>query len=141
MFLDSLRIQGFRRFEDICLRFKNGLNVIVGPNNSGKTAVVDALRVLLSASDEGNIRLTELDLHQKRDGTKATEATFTFVFRGLSETEEADFVTALVPVKDGTGKILEYEAKFSVRYSQTDAGGRLRLRRWVGEHEENLLLD
>lgn len=139
MFLDSLRIQGFRRFEDICLRFKNGLNVIVGPNNSGKTAVVDALRVLLSASDEGNIRLTELDLHQKRDGTKATEATFTFVFRGLSETEEADFVTALVPVKDGTGKILEYEAKFSVRYSQTDAGGRLRLRRWVGEHEENLL--
>ncbi|MEE8614364.1 MAG: AAA family ATPase [Roseateles sp.] len=57
MYLDSLRVQGFRRFDDISLRFKNGLNVIVGPNNAGKTAVVDALRVLLSASDEGSIRL------------------------------------------------------------------------------------
>jgi|GEM_PF-1027071 glycine hydroxymethyltransferase len=74
MYLDSLRVQGFRRFDDISLRFKNGLNVIVGPNNAGKTAVVDALRVLLSASDEGSIRLTELDLHQKKDGTKAEKA-------------------------------------------------------------------
>ena len=63
MYLYELRIQGFRRFADIQFRFKNGLNVIVGPNNAGKTAVVDALRVLLSASDEGNLRLTELDLH------------------------------------------------------------------------------
>jgi putative ATP-dependent endonuclease of the OLD family len=37
------------RFEDLRLRFQNGLNVIVGPNNIGKTAVVDALRVLLVA--------------------------------------------------------------------------------------------
>lgn len=35
MYLYELRIQGFRRFEDLRLRFKNGLNVIVGPNNAG----------------------------------------------------------------------------------------------------------
>ena len=72
MYLYELRIQGFRRFEDLRLRFKNGLNVIVGPNNAGKTAVVDALRVLLSASDEGNLRLTELDLHVASDGIRGT---------------------------------------------------------------------
>ena len=72
MCLYELRIQGFRRFEDLRLRFKNGLNVIVGPNNAGKTAVVDALRVLLSASDEGNLRLTELDLHVASDGIRGT---------------------------------------------------------------------
>lgn len=139
MYLYELRIQGFRRFDDLCLRFKNGLNVIVGPNNAGKTAVVDALRVLLSASDEGNLRLTELDLHIAADGTQRPEATFTFTFRGLSADEEADFMTALRPRKGDDGKLIEYEAQFTVQYTQTEPGNRLKLRRWVGDHPENLL--
>ena len=91
MYLKTLRIQGFRRFNDLSLNFKDGLNVIVGPNNAGKTAVVDALRVLLAASDEGNLRLTELDLHEAPGGPPSPSATFTFVFSGLSEQNEADF--------------------------------------------------
>ena len=139
MHLYELRIQRFRRFNDLTLRFKNGLNVIVGPNNAGKTAVVDALRVLLSASDEGNLRLTELDLHQTADGTKSTDAKFTFLFRGLDIHQEADFMTALRPLNDAAGELIEYEAQFTVQYTQTEPGGRLKLRRWVGDHPENLL--
>lgn len=139
MYLYELRIQGFRRFEDLRLRFKNGLNVIVGPNNAGKTAVVDALRVLLSASDEGNLRLSELDLHVASDGTKSPEATFTFTFRNLSTDQEADFITALRPRQGDDGQLIEYEAQFTVQYTRTEPGSRLKLRRWVGEHPENLL--
>jgi putative ATP-dependent endonuclease of the OLD family len=139
MYLYELRIQGFRRFADIKLRFKNGLNVIVGPNNAGKTAVVDALRVLLSASDEGNLRLTELDLHVADDGALSPEATFTFIFRGLSEDEEADFMTALRPRNDAEGKLIEYEACITVQYTRTEPGNRLKLKRWVGEHPENVM--
>lgn len=139
MHLHELRIQGFRRFADLTIRFKNGLNVIVGPNNAGKTAVVDALRVLLSASDEGNLRLTELDLHVAADGAQSSEATFTFVFRGLSEDEEADFMTALRPRNGADGTLIEYEACFTVQYSRTEPGSRLKLKRWVGEHPENVM--
>lgn len=139
MYLYELRIERFRRFNDLTLRFKNRLNVIVGPNNAGKTAVVDALRVLLSASDEGNLRLTELDLHQAADGTKSTDAKFTFLFRGLDIHQEADFMTALRPLNDAAGKLIEYEAQFAVQYTQIEPGGRLKLRRWVGDHPENLL--
>lgn len=140
MYLKTLRIQGFRRFDDLSLNFKDGLNVIVGPNNAGKTAVVDALRVLLAASDEGNLRLTELDLHEKPGGATSPTATFTFVFSDLSEQNEADFANALVPVKDSDGKkILSYDARFSVQYTHAELGGRLRLRRWVGQHEENVM--
>lgn len=139
MHLKSLRIQGFRRFNELTLFFREGLNVIVGPNNVGKTAVVDALRVLLAASDEGNLRLTELDLHQKSTGERSTAATFTFVFSGLSEEHEADFMTALIPVKDGGGAIIAYDAQFTVQYTQVELGGRLRLRRWVGLREENVM--
>jgi putative ATP-dependent endonuclease of the OLD family len=139
MYLYELRIQGFRRFNDLSLRFKNGLNVIVGPNNAGKTAVVDALRVLLSASDEGNLRLTELDLHEATNGTKSTDAKFTFLFRDLDIHQEADFMTALRPRNDATGKLIEYEAQFTVQYTQAEPGDRLRMRRWVGDHPDNLL--
>lgn len=139
MYLKTLRIQGFRRFDDLSLNFKDGLNVIVGPNNAGKTAVVDALRVLLAASDEGNLRLTELDLHEKPGVPPSPTATFTFLFSGLSEQNEADFMTALIPVKDNTGNISGYNARFSVQYTQAEPGARLRLRRWVGSHEENVM--
>ena len=139
MYLKALHIQGFRRFKDLTLDFKEGLNVIVGPNNAGKTAVVDALRVLLAASDEGNLRLTELDLHEGAGGPPSQTATFTFLFSGLSEQNEADFMTALVPVQDGEGKISSYNARVSVQYTQAEPGGRLRLRRWVGLHEENAM--
>jgi putative ATP-dependent endonuclease of OLD family len=138
MHLKSLHIQGFRRLHNLSLRFRSGLNIIVGPNNVGKTAVVDALRVLLSASDEGNLRLTELDLHQTATGERSLAATFTFVFSGLSEEHEADFMTALIPVKN-EGAIVGYDAQFNVQYTQAEAGGRLRLRRWVGLHEENVM--
>jgi len=138
MHLKSLHIQGFRRLQDLTLNFRSGLNIIVGPNNVGKTAVVDALRVLLSASDEGNLRLTELDLHQTATGERSPAATFTFVFSGLSEEHEADFMTALIPVKNA-GAIVGYDAQFNVQYTQAEAGGRLRLRRWVGYHEEYVM--
>ncbi|WP_090872321.1 AAA family ATPase [Paraburkholderia diazotrophica] len=74
-----MRVQGFRRFANVTLQLKDGLNVIIGPNYGVKTAVIDALRVLLSASDEGTLRLTELDLHHLKIGARSTHATRTGV--------------------------------------------------------------
>lgn len=136
MYLASLTIEGFRRLEKLELRFREGLNVLVGPNNAGKTAVVDALRVLLSTGDEGALRVTDYDLHVAASGEKATQTTFKYIFRDLNEEEEADFLTALKPEPNAKGE-LEYEAHLSVRYTTPDVGGRLRVKRWCGDHEEN----
>lgn len=57
MYLSKLVIKGFRRLEHLEMRFREGLNVLVGPNNAGKTAIVDALRVLLSTGEDGALRL------------------------------------------------------------------------------------
>lgn len=136
MYLASLSVEGFRSLGTIELRFREGLNILVGPNNAGKTAVVDALRVLLSTGDEGALRVTDYDLHLSGGGVKSAHATFHYVFRGLDETEEADFLTALTPVTKEDGS-KEYEAHLSVRYSNPDPGGRMRVKRWCGDHEEN----
>lgn len=136
MYLAKLSIQGFRKLHNVDMEFRPGLNILVGPNNVGKTAVVDALRALLGTGDEGPLRIDESDLHVDAAGVKAVEITFRYVFRGLTENEEADFMSALVPMGTSSSAKAEFEARFVLRYAAADPGGRLKPKRMCGEHEE-----
>ena len=131
MYLATLSIANFRKLKEVQIQFQSGLNIIVGANNVGKTAVVDALRALLASHDEQPPRLDTDDLHRPKGGEPAGDITFHYVFRGLSLDDEADFLAALKP--DGNGNL---EAHMYVRYSGADASGRLRMKRWCGEHED-----
>ena len=62
MYLAQLRISNFRKLQKVELSFQPGLNVLVGSNNVGKTAVVDALRALLAGHDEPYPRLDSEDI-------------------------------------------------------------------------------
>jgi putative ATP-dependent endonuclease of OLD family len=42
MYVSEVHIQNFRIFEKLDLKPNTGLNVLVGDNNSGKTALIDA---------------------------------------------------------------------------------------------------
>jgi len=53
------------------------------------------------------------------------------VFRDLNHDDEADFLAALKP--DGAGKL---EAHITIRYSEADKTGRLKAKRWCGDHED-----
>jgi putative ATP-dependent endonuclease of OLD family len=133
MYLAQLTISNFRRIEKAVLDFQPGLNVIVGPNNVGKTAVVDALRALLAGYDEAHIRLDVDDIHRpKGHKTGAGPIQFSYIFRDLSKSDEADLMPAVRPGSSGA-----LEAAFTVRYADPDsATGRLKPRRWCGEFEE-----
>lgn len=131
MHLAKLVIKNFRKLKHAELSFQPGLNVLVGSNNVGKTAVVDALRALLAGYDEPYPRLGEEDIHHTKDGTPSGDIVFEYVFTALDADDEADFLAALVP--DAEGKL---EAHIKIRYSDPDKGGRLRTKRWCGEHEE-----
>ncbi len=131
MHLARLVIKNFRKLQHVELTFQAGLNVLVGGNNVGKTAVVDALRALLAGHDEPYPRLGEEDVHRPRCGTASGEIVFEYVFSDLDADDEADFLAALVP--DAAGNL---EAHVKIRYSDPDKGGRLRVKRWCGEHED-----
>ena len=45
MYLAQLRISNFRKLQKVDLSFQPGLNVLVGSNNVGKTAVVEGLNI------------------------------------------------------------------------------------------------
>lgn len=131
MYLAHLTILNFRKLREVSLSFQAGLNVIVGPNNVGKTAVVDALRALLAGYDEPHPRFDAEDVHRPKDGTTAKDIEFRYVFRDLDADDEADFLAALKPGADGN-----LEAHITIRYSVADKTGRLRAKRWSGEHED-----
>jgi putative ATP-dependent endonuclease of OLD family len=126
-----LVIKNFRKLAHAELSFQPGLNVLVGGNNVGKTAVVDALRALLAGYDEPYPRLAEDDLHRPLGGVPSGDIVFEYVFRGLGLDDEADFLAALVPGDSGV-----LEAQVTIRYSEPDKAGRLRAKRWCGEHED-----
>lgn len=46
MYISHLHLKNFRCFEDASVEFRPGVNVIIGENNSGKTAILAALRQL-----------------------------------------------------------------------------------------------
>ncbi|WP_075289796.1 AAA family ATPase [Pararhizobium arenae] len=131
MYLASLTISNFRRFTKTTLSFQPGLNVIVGPNNIGKSAVVDGLRALLAGADDPYPRFTSDDIHLPKAGTATGEITFTFVFKDLDLDDEADFLHAIREKLSG-----DIEAVMGVTYGEPDKSGRLRARRWCGQFEE-----
>lgn len=69
MYLSRLEIENFRIFGSntegahLNLDLKPGMNVFVGENDSGKTAVVDAIRIVLQTSSFDYYRLTKDDFH------------------------------------------------------------------------------
>ena len=131
MHLDELHISNFRKLKAAKLRFKAGLNILVGANNVGKTAVVDALRALLAGQDEPFPRLSLEDIHHPKGGTPTGDIKFLYIFRDLSADEEADFMPALKPGADDL-----MEVHITIRYSDEDKTGRLRVKRWCGDHED-----
>ncbi|CRM34479.1 ATP-dependent endonuclease [Pseudomonas sp. 58 R 3] len=130
MYLAELTIKNFRKLRDAKLKFQPGLNVLVGPNNVGKSAVVDALRTLLAGHEEPYPRLDIADRHRAKEGEPEGDISFHFVFKDLSHDDEADFIAALKPSADNA-----MEAHIHVRYTDADKSGRFRVKRWCGDYQ------
>ncbi|HBS24207.1 MULTISPECIES: AAA family ATPase [Thalassospira] len=67
MYLEQVSIKRFRLFEDLNLVLNPGLNVLVGENNSGKTALIDAIRMVLGSSSSERAFVTETDFCDAAD--------------------------------------------------------------------------
>ena len=105
MYLSKLRIWNFRRFSmvgesfesalpgvEVC--FKDGLNVLVGENDTGKTAIVDAIRYVLRTQSAEYFTLDEKDFFKSSEaGSKrTTELKIECEFENLSEAEAGTFL-------------------------------------------------
>lgn len=94
MYLQEVKLYNWRKFkatEDgnpgLVVHFKKGLNLLIGENDSGKTAIIDAIRMVLGTNSRMTDWITDEDFSE---GTEYLE--IECVFSDLSEKEEAYFL-------------------------------------------------
>ena len=67
MYLSLLQIKNFRCFDgnEHSITFKKGLNVLVGENDSGKSAIMDAIKLVLGTTDMNWYRVEQEDFYKE----------------------------------------------------------------------------
>ena len=81
MKLEKIIIKNFRRISEAEITLASS-SFIIGPNNSGKTTVIDAIDALLSLKAE---KVSEADFRLADDGTRADTIELTGVFSNISD--------------------------------------------------------
>ena len=79
MYISKVNIRNFRVFdsEGITASFKKGVNAVIGENNCGKSALVDALRIAFSTTSyRKEIYFNLSDFHINSQGIRSNEAVF-----------------------------------------------------------------
>lgn len=100
MYLKSLHIKNFRLIKDTIITFNKGLNILIGPNNSGKTTIIDALRICFSYKDYRSIRINEDDFYKIKSSPnqKYSDIEFELSFCTVEDFEKAVFIELYNPV-------------------------------------------
>lgn len=107
MFLKHIRAQNFRVFGDeggnprLDWELSPGLNILVGENDAGKTAVVDAIRQVLWTTSYEFVRLFETDFHIS-GSERATSLFIEATLADLSPDQEAAVLEWLTHEADGS---------------------------------------
>lgn len=128
MRLHNLKIQNFRKIEDLNIIFPRGLCVIVGENNAGKTAIIDALRLmLLSGRDFDALRLNEDDF---RANTDFAPIEISCTFSDPNEEDEVHFQECLVDIGEG-----KFDIRLNSRVEFNKTTRRTNIKMWGGETE------
>ena len=77
MHLSQLTIRNFHQFGDgpteLQIAFGPGVTALVGRNDSGKSAIIDAIRYALLTRDQEFIRVQPEDFHIDNYGRQASE--------------------------------------------------------------------
>lgn len=98
MYLSTLRLWNCRKYcamadgkPGLEIHFQEGVNVLIGENDSGKTAIVDAIRYVLRTQSGEFIQFEDKDFYQEPDGNRKDEFKVECVFDGINEQDAGLF--------------------------------------------------
>jgi len=127
MHLSQLTIRNFRQFgsgdAELSIDLQSGVTAFVGRNDSGKSALIDAIRYALLTRDQEYIRVQPEDFHIDADGVQATEIYILCKLTGLSDSEKGAFIEYLSYEDD--------EVSVYVHWSARKLGDIPGTRRWI----------
>lgn len=108
MIVSELKLYNFRRFKSIegkpglHIFFHKGLNALIGENDSGKTAVIDAIKMVLLTQSNEYIRVLEEDFFSE-NGTPVSEFKIDLILSEFNADEAKNFVEYLMFEKNKNG--------------------------------------
>lgn len=101
MIISELKLYNFRRFRSIdgapglSVSFHKGLNALIGENDSGKTAIIDALKLVLLTQSNDYIRPVEEDFYAFPNRTYVNEFRIECVLSDFTQNEAKNFIEYL----------------------------------------------
>ncbi|MDP3148898.1 MAG: AAA family ATPase [Ignavibacteria bacterium] len=139
MYLEKFNIKNFRTIENLCLTFNKGLNILIGENNSGKTAIIDALRICIGYGIlRRDLYVKDSDFHFQRNSVTdaANEIEFHLFFKIENQQEKGWFID-LLNAYEGGGEDLQMHFKF---YTEERNGiKKIKYKVWGGANEGQLI--
>lgn len=134
MYIQKVKLQNFRSFGDegICFLFNKGINAVIGENNNGKTALIDAIRIAFSCVlYKKDIFFSKTDFHVNAAGERAAFAQIDVYLKDVPQ----NLIEIWDPIQSDCGEI---HVVFTLE--KTAAGtDKVKYRAWGGKCEGNLL--
>lgn len=146
MILSKITLSNFRKFpsttdvqQGITIYFHRGLNALIGENNAGKSAIIDAIKIVLQTQSGEYIRVSEDDFYVAPDGSYASEFTIDCVFEDFEVNEAKNFIEWLTYTKDETTGVVSY--RLSLHYRAWRENGRIYSEVKAGNADDAVSLD
>lgn len=113
--IQTLKIKNFRHFgpEGFTLKFRRGLTVLVGENDAGKSAIIDALRYAMGTTDMRWNHILPSDVF---DSDLNNEIWIQVCFNNLNEDESASLLEYLTYGQDGPVVYLNWSCHFNLKF-------------------------
>ena len=135
MYLRKLKINNFRKFQNLKVEFTKGLNLLVGENDAGKTAIVDAIKYVLNTQSFDYIRPSYEDFFNSSDDESHRTENFYIecIFEDLKSHEASSFLEWLGFYDDGknflkiwlSAKRKDRKIFYEIRAGADDEGSQL----------------
>lgn len=98
MYLSALKLWNFKKYCEgpngvpgLVVNFKEGVNVLIGENDSGKTSIIDAIRYALKTQSGEFIHFEDQDFYQDAHGNRKDEFKIECELDGLNEQDSGLF--------------------------------------------------
>ncbi len=94
MYIEKVEIENFRIFgKKVEIFFQKGLNMLIGENNSGKTAVIDAIRLVMNLGTyKRKLYMDESDFHVDEYGRRSEKARISIYFDDLTVNQKSELL-------------------------------------------------
>ena len=143
MIVSKLKIYNFRRFKSengqpgLQIEFHRGLNALIGENDSGKTAVIDALKLVLLTQSNEYIRPVDEDFYKPIDGEACTEFKIDCTITEFSQNEAKNFIEYLIFRKNDN----KIEYLLELHYRAWREGNKIFQELRIGDVENGVSID